>query len=621
MKPIITLSIFLLLSNFLFAGTAGDLNTAWAGGGFTAVSPGNYGDLFQKTFLQTDGKILVLGTRGSSMANYSEGYVQRLNADGTPDQSFGYGGAATVFGVSLTDAAIPRYITVGLDGKIVIAGMVTGSDMDLFVAQLFSDGTFDTTFNGTGILRIQNTNSYDEIAAGLAVRSDGKIIIAENASANTVPYFALMRLNGNGTFDFSYGTLGTVVFSQPGKAVNVREIINDEVNNRIYALGGLQNLSPPEEYPFVAAFNDLGPDSTFGFYGFNTLNSTHSGISATAAIWKNNNGFAVAMGNYGIGESYVYHFSPLGLADNSYTTTHLQEAYIESLVQQPNGQIVYGGRKIITPYTSSMVVGRLQYYGQIDSSFGKIGHVNYIFNYDSIESAQSLQITSDGNILGGTTYHDNTTAEDFIVFQLIPENVAEIHFAAFSSSFMNVPLGTTSSVGTTTIHAEWAPAAITISATQEFEISTDNLNWGQSFVVNQNNFDTSATQDIKLFFRFHPSSTGTKTGYIYNECPGMLPTWNDTIRLTGSAIPSVGIVETEREKSFTIYPNPTQNILMIRTNDIELENTTLQIFDLTGREILEKEISLQQTSIDVSSFTNGIYLLKCGSTVKRFEKF
>ena len=74
----------------------------------------------------------------------------------------------------------------------------------------------------------------------------------------------------------------------------------------------------------------------------------------------------------------------------------------------------------------------------------------------------------------------------------------------------------------------------------------------------------------------------------------------------GSAVEDVII------NSIVVYPNPTQDILMIQG----IEAQTLRVYDLQGR-LLKTE---NGTQIGVSQLTEGTYLLQIGTQVVRFIK-
>lgn len=61
------------------------------------------------------------------------------------------------------------------------------------------------------------------------------------------------------------------------------------------------------------------------------------------------------------------------------------------------------------------------------------------------------------------------------------------------------------------------------------------------------------------------------------------------------------------ENEYLFYPNPFEDRLHFRQINVEREYS-LQIFDLTGRKVLEKELDQSDEVIDVSNLAAGGYL-------------
>lgn len=178
-------------------------------------------DLALATAVQPDGKIVVAGY----VATTSNGYdaaVLRLNADGTPDESFGNVGRATFdFGNHHHD---DQFLDVKVDGagRIWLAGAyqyATGTDTDFLVARLRSDGTRDTDFcNGKGYqtvpfdLDTATTRVRTDGAWQLLLQPDGKIVlvgIASNGAAGgNGADFAVARLLPDCQLDPAFGPDG-----------------------------------------------------------------------------------------------------------------------------------------------------------------------------------------------------------------------------------------------------------------------------------------------------------------------------------------------------------------------------------------------------------------------------
>ena len=75
---------------------------------------------------------------------------------------------------------------------------------------------------------------------------------------------------------------------------------------------------------------------------------------------------------------------------------------------------------------------------------------------------------------------------------------------------------------------------------------------------------------------------------------------------------------------FTVTPNPTKGKININLGENNLNNARLQVLDLFGKEVLNKQVISQKTALNLSNFSKGIYLVKFsnkyGSTVYKVIK-
>jgi len=60
--------------------------------------------------------------------------------------------------------------------------------------------------------------------------------------------------------------------------------------------------------------------------------------------------------------------------------------------------------------------------------------------------------------------------------------------------------------------------------------------------------------------------------------------------------------------TFNIYPNPASNYITINV-EYRMKNTECRIMNVTGQEVFQSSINNQQSSIDISSLSPGIYFL------------
>jgi uncharacterized delta-60 repeat protein len=189
----------------------GDLDTSFSGDGRELI---NFGaeDFGEDVLIQPDGKVVVAGH--SLLGGTTDFVVTRLNADGSPDNTFS-GDGRIQFGYETggrsTDDRVAG-VALAPDGRIVVAGVTdanaeNGSGKDMAVARLTSGGAIDTTFNaGKG----KQTIDYgqDDRAADVEVRGDGAVIVGGTALIGSDTDFAVARLTSSGLPDTSWSDDG-----------------------------------------------------------------------------------------------------------------------------------------------------------------------------------------------------------------------------------------------------------------------------------------------------------------------------------------------------------------------------------------------------------------------------
>lgn len=127
--------------------------------------------------IQTDGKILLSGssTRGSN--GFGTIPIIKLNSNGSLDNSFGIGGKVQYAVPGLEQIRIYS-MTLQQDNKIVVVGFIGSIDsvsISFLLARFNKDGSIDSTFGNNGIV-LKDISGADDVLAGLAMQSDGKIV-------------------------------------------------------------------------------------------------------------------------------------------------------------------------------------------------------------------------------------------------------------------------------------------------------------------------------------------------------------------------------------------------------------------------------------------------------------
>ena len=136
--------------------------------------------------------------------NYSIA-VGRVNPTGLWDNSFDSDGIAITSG-----NLVVRDLVLQPDGKAVIAGHTNGSNEDFMLARYTTTGSLDGTFGSGGII-ITPVGTSHEAITNVALQADGKIIAAGHSiNASTSNDFSVARYNTNGSLDTSFGVSGIV---------------------------------------------------------------------------------------------------------------------------------------------------------------------------------------------------------------------------------------------------------------------------------------------------------------------------------------------------------------------------------------------------------------------------
>ena len=240
------------------------------GNGGTVITPvGTFREYARCIALQSDGKILVAGeaTNGSA---FDFGIVRYLS-NGSPDPSFGTGGITMVSLASGND--YPKGIFVRPDGRIVVAG---AANTDFGVVRLNADGSPDTTFGANGkVITDFGTGTFDYAEAAL-VQSDGKIVVAGRVSTATRGYdFGLVRYLENGSLDASFGSGGKV--STPvggGTSEDICYDLAQQSDGRLLAAGDYH--SSVTVIALVRYQTDGALDTTFGSGGIGSYAISNS---------------------------------------------------------------------------------------------------------------------------------------------------------------------------------------------------------------------------------------------------------------------------------------------------------------------------------------------------------
>lgn len=141
----------------------------------------------------------------------SDVMIARLDEVGRLDEDFGSRGSVRL---DLGQDERPGGLAVDSNGRIVLAGTrasFDGGTREVFVARFAADGAADASF-GTGGLVLASPTGAGASASALAVQSDGRLVVGGSVAWNTGGSdSALVRFEESGALDLEYGRGGFAV--------------------------------------------------------------------------------------------------------------------------------------------------------------------------------------------------------------------------------------------------------------------------------------------------------------------------------------------------------------------------------------------------------------------------
>ena len=356
---------------------------------------------------------------GASVTDVSVGCA----ISGSLDPSFDTDG---IFGYDSAGAGTPndggRAIAVQSDGKILVAGYRwNGSDLDMAVWRLNTDGTPDTTFDSDGVFVHHDAagGGENDEAFGITLQPDGKILVTGQSfgvTGNPIKYIDMVvwRLNTDGSLDTTFDTDGFVLGGDPAGGQDGHEYgygITVQSDGKILVAG--RSWGTTADMVVWRLNTDGSPDTTFDSngtfvhdnaaggagddYGYGiTVQSdgkilvagySHNGTNNDMAVWRlNTNGSPdTTFDSDGI---FVHDNAAGGSGDDQGRAITLQS----------DGKILVTGHSVNAGANNDIVAWRLNTDGSPDTTFDTDG---IFVNAGGSGDDQGYGITqqSDGKIL------------------------------------------------------------------------------------------------------------------------------------------------------------------------------------------------------------------------------
>lgn len=397
MKKLYFLVLFLVSTSTLFA-LPGDLDTTFGVSGGYVVSDflaAQVDERANDVTVQTDGKIVVVGSRFAAVNNVDY-LAARYNADGTLDTTFSGDG---IFLLNNSNSDNLNAVAIQADGKIVAVGQ-SNSSSEAYIIRLNTNGTLDTTFSGDGIFEISGAG----IALSVALQTDAKIVIGSRGlSGESI----IIRLNTNGALDTTFDTDGIVSLSpnhyEPyGLAI--------QSNGRI-VVAGTSSIFAGGDISTVRLLTSGALDTSFDTDGI-AVTSVYAGDSEARSLAIQTDGKIVVGGGPGANgsetEAAIVRYNSDGSLDASFDGDGIKlsnlnigsgDKYFNDLAVQTDGKILAIGDTTYSVASLFVIedftILRLNSDGSFDTSFDGNG----IARSQWCEQGSDFALQTDGKIV------------------------------------------------------------------------------------------------------------------------------------------------------------------------------------------------------------------------------
>ncbi|MGB2247983.1 MAG: hypothetical protein ACPH3N_09945 [Alcanivorax sediminis] len=451
-------SALLMLGSQQALAGAGELDTSFGTNGWveTEVLENTLPpeDQASAVIEQPDGKLVIAGH--TQIDGKLDGLLTRYNVDGTPDSSFGNSGMVTL--AIGTDTNVITAMVRQPDGKLVVAGRTQGNNRryDFFIARFLEDGTPDISFGSNGIT-VTSINAANDIANALALQADGKLIAAGYASGAEGIDFALVRYHSDGSVDTGFADNGIAVHNLAGgTGADIATGLAIQSDGKIVAAGRADTGS---DFDFaVTRFNTDGSlDAGFGAagmvltdmggsfdYGRAVIIQPDGKLVVSGEARDTDNKIKMAVARYNSDGSLDAGFGVAGKQKILAGAT-LTRGY--DIILLPDGKLAAAAQSYtdgISHYDFTLI--RLNSDGSLDTGFDGDGHAVAPLPIHNLP--QRLLRQADGKLVmvGLTNNLQSTTGNDLTVVRFNDDGSLDTGFN--SSGSLTANLGTWSSRAT-----------------------------------------------------------------------------------------------------------------------------------------------------------------------------
>jgi uncharacterized delta-60 repeat protein len=626
---------------------SGAPDITFSGDGIVTFPVSTETTIMRNVIVQPDGKYLVSGN--AKMSGNDDFAVLMLNPDGTLDQNFNSTGIYTVDVSGQAKGDIGYGLALQTDGKILLSGNTQISE---FVNEKYSvvrikAKEVTAAFNASASLvcsgqQVQFTNNSSGNNLSFVWTFEGGIPATSTLQNPTVTY------NNTGFYDVKLvATNGTVTDSilkndfievitipltplTPSGQTSVCSGQTYQYTTTAvqYANSYTWAVTPSNAGTITANGTSASFLASAGYTGNYTIKVNAAGLCGTSAWSGELSCVLYHTPNIFMIQGDGYYCQGTSGATITLSGSETGTAYQLNLDNQPLGPVIPGTGSAIV-WNDLTTEGFYTVIATAAACTQQMAGQIYVSMYTS--PIQPSAPTGNSNVCSGSTTSYSTfnipmantyqwVLEPQEAGTVVPNGVqAEVNWSATYAGMANLSLSAANDCGTSLLSS---PLAISVNALPQPVVSglaTVCLDWDVDYQTNANTGSTyswmvtggtivsgAATASVKVNWNTAGTGTLTVVETSASNCTGTSSVFNVAVD------PCVGVDEVSVFEQLSIYPNPAENQISVKLNEIAGNNSQLRFIDATGRVVAAYVISNGTSlveSLDISNLKSGLYTL------------
>ena len=280
-----------------------------------------------------------------------------------------------------------------------------------FSMVLAASGSLDTSFHGTGKLKMDIVTGKSDEAWAVALQPDGKIVaVGETVPSSTNHNIALARFTSAGALDTTFNTTGKKV-TDLGGVEGANGIVIDKSTGKIIVAGSKCSSTGSPCDVAVLRYNPNGSlDTSFNGTGYRVDDFGGGDNGSWGAVALQSDG-KIVVGGYMNNKTSknvdfaVYRYTSKGALDTTFNATGKKSIpfstgsndYIYGMaIQTGDGKIIVAGATCL-PTNCSFALARLNTNGALDTTFNSTG--KQTTNFGGNDAAYGMTLQSNGKII------------------------------------------------------------------------------------------------------------------------------------------------------------------------------------------------------------------------------